>query len=800
MNQKDLELDTQQIRWRCDVNCLPFETTAEIEPVSGIVGQEDAVEALRYGLETRAPGQNVFIRGLAGTGRMTLVRQLLEQNRPRAAPALDHCYVHNFVQPGRPKLISLPPGRGPAFRLRVERLVEFIETELGPALSDDAMRTQRMALNEQLERQVRELGKPFEAELRANSLAMVPVQNGPVMQPVILPVIDGKPVAFQELERLRAAGEIDDAEMDAIHERISQFSRRLQDVSQDIQTVQNEFRSQLQSLLQREATQQLNRITSAIETEFPSDAVSMYLQSVVSDLVEHRLGALDSAVEFTRLYRVNLVHCHDSGDDPAIVVENAPTLVNLLGSIEREFVSGAVLRSDHLMIQGGSLLRASGGFLVMEAREVLADPAAWHVLMRTLRTGTLEIVPSELSSIVAGPLLKPDAIALDVKVILIGDPQLHHMLDAMDPDFPNLFKVLADFETTIERDEAGVHYYAGVIARIARDEQLLPFTREAVAELCEYGARIAGRRSRLTTRFGRLADIARESAYLANNDSDTAVKAEHIRSAIARGRRRADLPARHFRRMVRDGTIRIATEGNVVGQINGLAVVSAGPLTYGFPSRITATIGPGSAGAVNIEREAELSGAIHTKGFYILGGLMRHLLNTQHPLAFSASIAFEQSYGGIDGDSASGAEICCLLSALSGVGLSQTKAMTGAIDQHGHIQPVGAVSEKIEGFFAVCADRGLTGDQGVLIPAANAGDLMLSHEVLLACEQGHFHVYAVNTILDALSILTGANVPGADEHGKFAKGTMLAIAKQRAYDFWRMAAPATTPTPQLSPP
>jgi predicted ATP-dependent protease len=358
------------------------------------------------------------------------------------------------------------------------------------------------------------------------------------------------------------------------------------------------------------------------------------------------------------------------------------------------------------------------------------------------------------------------------------------MLDALASDFRDHFKVLADFGSTIPRDEAGLKHYAGILARIAEEEKLLPFDRGAVAYLCEHGARIAASPDKLTGRFGRLADLAREADYLATHAGEPHVSVERVREAVRRTKRRADLPARNYREMIARQTIRVHTCGREVGQVNGLAVMHAGPLTYGFPSRITATIGPGSAGTINIEREADLSGSIHTKGFYILGGLLRYLLRTEHPLAFSASVAFEQSYGGIDGDSASGAEMCCLLSALTDVPIRQGLAMTGAIDQVGNILPIGAVNEKIEGFYDACVDVCLTGSQGVIIPQSNVGDLMLREDVVEACREGRFAVYPVDTIQQALALFSGLDAGVRDEDGVFPEESLLGLAVSQARAYW----------------
>ena len=783
-----LRVAAADLRWDCDEAWLPFASTDEVEPLTGIVGQDDALEALRFGLEMTGPGQHVFVRGLWGTGRLPLVRQLLDDIRPTCPLVDDRCYVHNFAQPDRPRLLTLPRGHGIALSRGIDELIVFIQHDLGPRLASDALRAQQDALNDRLQDEIRRVGEPLEEELQANHLALVPIQAGNTVQPAILPVIDGTPVPPERFRALRAQGAIDDAEAERLYTQIASFGKHVAALSERIAELQNTHRHDVQQLYIQEARRILQGQVRRLTEEFPQPAVERFLADIIEDVATRRLHTLAEDTAFTRLYRVNVILYHAPDEACPMVLEGAPTMTNLLGLVEREFLAGGMVHSDHLMIHAGSLLQADGGFLILEARDLLTEPGAWKVLVRTLRTGRLEIIPSELAAWGAGPLLKPEPIAVNIKVILLGDPALYYMLDAHDPDFAELFKVLADFHPSIARNQQSVCYYAGFLAKLVRDEGLLPFARDAVIALIEQGARLAARRDRLTTQFSRVADIAREAVFLARRHGTRTVTGEHVQETTRRRARRADLPARHFRTLVVEGTLRIHTRGAEVGQVNGLAVSHAGPLTYGFPTRITATIGPGTAGAINIEREADLSGAIHTKGFYILGGLLRFLLRPSHPLAFSASIAFEQSYGGIDGDSASGAEMCCLLSALTDVPLRQDLAMTGAIDQVGHVQPVGAVTEKIEGFFDTCQDVGLTGTQGVIIPQANRGDLMLRPDIVKACEAEQFHVYAVETIHQALETLTGRPTGHRDSQGQYPEHTLLRLALDRARDYWQMAA------------
>jgi len=781
-------LSADQVRWRCDPAQLPFQTTDEIEPARGVIGQDAAVEAVRFGLECYAPGQNVFIRGLTGTGRMTLVRQLLEQISPACPLAPDRCYVHNFEQRDRPLLITLPRGTARAFARRVDELIRFIREDLARALSADAIKNRQEAMERRTQERIKQIIQPFEKELTEAGLALVTVQAGPVAQGALFGLVDGKPVPPEEIERLHGQGELSDEQMEAFRASHEKYGRQLRDVSHRIAELGLAASESMEQFFKREARSALEKLVERIKAELPDERVGRFLDKVVEDVAENRLPELKNGAEFTRLYKVNVL-VEPPGETCATVIENAPTMANLLGTIDREAGPGGAFLSDHTMIHAGSMLRADGGYLILDARDVLTEPGAWKVLIRTLRTGRLEIVPPELSFF-WGHSLKPEPIDVNVKVILLGDAETYYLLETLDPDFCQLFKVLADFDSVIPRTEQGIEQYASIIAKLAAEEKLPSFDRTAVAALIEHGARIAARREKLTARFSRLADIAREAAFIAGKDGRGTVTGEDILKTIRRTKCRADLPSRKFHEYLADGTIRIQTTGATTGQVNGLAVLQAGQLTYGFPARITATIGAGSAGVINIEREADLSGAIHTKGFYILGGLLRHLLQTDYPLAFTASIAFEQSYGGIDGDSASGAEICCLLSALTGVPIRQEIAMTGAIDQLGHILAVGAVNEKIEGFYDTCEDIGLTGGQGVIIPRANALDLMLRQDVVDACAAGQFRIYAVETVREALEILTGLPAGERDAKGAYPTGSLLGKAVEKARLYWTKAAQA----------
>ncbi|MHC4340131.1 MAG: Lon protease family protein [Planctomycetota bacterium] len=663
---------------------------------------------------------------------------------------------------------------------------EFVRDGLSDALNADAVKARRDALEQRMQSEVKKVSEPFETSLKEAGLALVSVQLGPVAQTALFPVVEGKPVPPEEFEQLRAQEKVTEEQYENYKTQREAFQKRLEEVTEQVRKIHRNGALAIQSVVEETARAVLGNLARQILLDFPGEDIQKYVSEVVDDVAENRLGTVPAQElpDPLHVYGVNLLLEREPDESCPIVIENTPTLANLLGTVDREWTPRGPGPSDYENIRAGSLLRADGGFLIVEVRDVLVEPGAWKVLLRTLRTGKLEIVPPEMVWPVYQPTLKPEPIPINLKVILLGDADIFYLLDRHDPDFHYQFKVLADFDSEIDREPDGPMRYASVLARLCKEEELLPLHKTAVAKLAEHGARIATRRSKLSARFGRIADIAREASFLAKKESQLHVAGTQVVEAIRRTKARADLPSRRFRQLLKDGTIRVETTGAVVGQVNGLAVMSAGPITYGFPARITASMGAGSAGIINIEGQAELSGAIHTKGFHILGGLLRHLLQTDHPLAFSASVAFEQSYGGIDGDSASGAEICCLLSALTGVPIRQEIAITGAIDQVGHIQAIGGVNEKIEGFFDTCQDVGLSGDQGVIIPKANSGDLMLRLDVVEACRAGDFQIYAVDKVEEALEVLTGRPAGERDEEGEYPEESLLGRAVEKAREFW----------------
>jgi ATP-dependent Lon protease len=771
---------SSDLRWTCDAGCVPFETTAELVGSGDVEGQTTAREAIEFGISCLAPGQNIYVRGARGTGRQRMVQHLLEELAPTSEKKRDFCYVHNFERHERPRLIELPPGEGPKFRKAMLEMAEFAEDDLVKSLEGEPFASQRHEIQESVQQAMREKMKPLEEALQKDGLALVQGQ-GPG-QAGIFPVIEGQPVPLERLSALVAQGQMTNEAVEKIEAAINGYQKQLKDIGREINENIRSASLRIREINENAAKELIGPWMTRITNEWDTEGVKEFLGEVVNDIIDNRIDSEEDP-PLKILYGVNVVLSQEDAAKRPVVEESTPNMMNLLGTVEPDFGPNGMAVSDYRGVHAGALLRADEGYLILEVNDLLSEPGAWRALMRTLRTGMLEIIPPEAGWMRQTVVTQPEPIRIHVRVILIGDARTYYQLDHADPDFRELFKVLADFDSEIIRDSQGIGNYGQVIANLCEEEQLPHFHRTGVAALAEHGARIVARPDRLTARFGRIADIAREAAFLAKGDTVTDADVEE---AVRRTKSRASLPSRKFQEMVNNRTIMVETSGEVIGQINGLAVMHSGPLTYGFPARITATIGPGTAGLINIEGRANMSGTIHTKGFHILGGLLRHLIRTQHPLAFSASIAFEQSYGGIDGDSASGAEMVCLLSALTGIPIKQSMSMTGAIDQHGNIEAIGGVNEKIEGFFDACAYFGLTGDQGVVIPKSNAGDLMLRKDVVEACKKGEFFVYAVETIHEALALMTGHVVGELDEEGNYPEDSLLGKAVEKAHQFWRL--------------
>ena len=551
-------VESKELRWTCDLDCLSFETTDEVDPAKGVVGQPTAYEALVFGIECMAPGQNVYVRGPRGTGRMTMVRTLLNDLQPRCETKRDFCYVHNFKRPDHPRLITLPAGTAGKFRRYMVRVAEFVQEGLTKSLESEPHVSNRQAIQEKLQDQIESVTQPLEKDIEANGLRLVNVQQGPASQTLILPVVNGEPVPPEQLKLMVSQGQAPPEQLQAFEELVPKYRKQLQETSREVNKLIRAAQEELRVQNENVAKGLLNDTTAPVLDAFPGQDVKTFLTEIVDDFIENHLQGGEERPNFKALYGVNVILTHDTDDLRPVVLENNPTLMNLLGTVEPEFGPGGLAVSDYRGIRSGAILQADNGYLILDANELVSEPGAYRALMRTLRTGRLEIVPPELGMMRQTVVTVPQPIEIQVRVILIGDASVYYQLDSVDPDFGELFKVLADFDSELPRDTNTLNQYASVVAGLSARESLPAFHRTAVGALAEHGARIVARQRRLTAKFGRIADVAREAAYVAG---DQTVTRDHVCEAVRRTKARASMPSKKFFEMVKNRTIMVETEG-----------------------------------------------------------------------------------------------------------------------------------------------------------------------------------------------------------------------------------------------
>jgi len=795
-----LEITPEQARWRCDPDRFDFETTAEIDhcPIE-LIGQPRAIEALQVGLSLRTRGYNIFVCGEVGTGRSTAVdRQLNEVSRDDLVPD-DLAYVYNPKLPEQPRLLRLPAGRGLEFRQALEMLVHGLEIKLNLLFESDEFTDARQEAADSIRKPVRATFEQFEKEVKEAGFTVVQIRVEGTIHPEVLPIVDGEPKGMDLFLGRVKAGEMSQEDFDGLETRRQEMMSRLIRHRKAYRAAELQLRRDLENLDREKARPIIESAVRELAERFDNEAVRGYLEDVMAELLDsmrllrEKIEADDGAVqgdeetvraEFEEMmipYAVNVLVDNTGATRRPVVWETAPTFRNLFGTIEQYREETGEWATDHTRISGGSILKANGGFLVLDAIDMLAQKEVWPALKRTLRHRKLEIQapdPNQAGSIA----LKPEAIPLDLKVVLIGTPQIYALLSRLDEDFGKVFKIKAEFALSTPRSEEEIRNYACFMLKKTLDENLPPFHKDAVGAVVEEGVRLAGRQDRLTTRFNAVADLVLEAGHWAQEDQAEQVREKHVDLAVERRIRRHDLVEEVDRKRMAEGTVLLDMEGEKVGQLNGLVVLDTGDHVFGQPARITAVTAVGSAGIVDIERESEKSGPIHTKGVLILAGFLRARWAQERPLALSASLCFEQNYGGIDGDSASAAELFTLLSSLSGVPLKQGIAVTGSVNQRGEIQPIGGVNSKIEGYFDLCRLKGLTGEQGVMIPATNLPHLMLRKDVTKAMRRGEFRIWAMETVEQGIEILTGLSAGVRGEDGTYPRKTVFRRVDERLAD------------------
>lgn len=798
----------EELRWKCDPDCMGFLTTDEVAAFREVVGQLRGLEALKVGLEIEAEGYNIYVCGASGTGRSTSVRWLLDELKEHRPTPDDLCYVNNFKDPDRPKVLKFPPGQGKWFKREMERLVECLRSKIPKLFESDVYQERKKSIVELIRSQEKSLYKEFEKKITGEGFNMVVIPMGPVSRTELLPLIDGQPVPWEQLEAQVEAGQFSAERLDQMRARYEELMREMGERISRVRDLEKDLQGRMDALEREMVGPVVSQETEAIRSKLDRPEAAIYLEEAERYILEHldmfrprpeappqgiiSLQGPESQDPFA-VFQVNLVVDNSETNGAPVVFETYPTYRNLFGSIERTFdARGGIWRTDFTKIKAGSFVKANGGYLIIQALDALMEPGVWPALKKSIKHREVEIQSFDSLSFFAAGSLKPEPIKINVKVIMIGDSQIYYILFYRDDDFKKVFKVKADFDTVMENSLEAVKKYSEFVRKITQKESLPPFHREAVAAIVQHGVRLAGRKNRISTRFHQVADVIREAAYWARKEGAQMVRATHVEHAVENRHWRYSLTEEKLREMILEGTILIDTDGWKVGVVNGLAVYDIGDISFGKPSRITAQTSMGREGVINIERESELGGPIHNKGVQILSGYLRGRYAQDKPLGISASVCFEQSYSGIEGDSASSTELYAILSSLSGLPIRQDIAVTGSVNQKGEIQPIGGVNEKIEGFFDVCRIKGLTGTQGVMIPARNVQDLMLRRDVVEAVAQGLFSVIPVETVDQGMEVLTGVEAGQRDENGVFPEGTVNYLVDLRLNEmaegmkqFWR---------------
>ncbi len=772
-------LTLDQLRHISDPEAFHFDTTADLSVAPEIIGQPRGTRAIEFGIDIDSPGYNIFVLGEEGTGRTTAIGRFLRNKAERRPIPQDWMYVQNFAEPHKPRALNLPAGLGSALRDDLNGLVEHLKRSLPQAFEQETYLAEYNKIQNQFESDRDSMFATLAEKALAVNITVMNTASGIA----IAPIRDNKPLSPEEFESLPDA---EQKELEAAREQIKDEMESMLRVIRNAEKSAREAQRQLNQLV---AASIVDRHLDELKTKYALyDETVFYLNEVRQDIIEHVTDFLpsddakgDAATQPRpdfRKYTVNLVVDHSKTQGAPVVVELNPTFAKLLGRIENESRFGMLL-TDFTLIKTGALHAANGGYLVLRARDVFYEPLAWDALKRSMISGYVrtEDITSR-TGFGATKTLDPEPIPLDLKVVLVGSPDIYYDLLHLDEDFGTIFKVKADFVSEMPRTNENEHQYALFIATRCAEEKLRPFDRGAVAKVIEYGSRLIGDQYKLSVRLGEVADLLREANYWAGIAQHDGVSVGDVLKALDEKFYRHNKSEELLRERILEGSVYIDTSGAVVGQINALSIVDYGDYPFGLPSRVTARTFVGHGGISQIDRDTNMTGPIHNKGLLTLISYFNSTYATHRSLSFSAQITFEQNYNGIEGDSASCAELCALLSSLSGHPIKQSIAITGAVNQKGDILPIGGVNEKVEGFFTVCHARGLTGDQGVIIPQTNVRDLMLRENVLEAVKENKFHIFAVSTVSEAIEILTG--VPAGDrKDGRFPDKTVHHAAEKR---------------------
>ena len=781
------EIPADKLAWLCDLSFLPFTCTAEMTPLEDFIGQQRAIRAIEFGLGVNKPGFNIFVTGLTGTGKTSIIKAFLKKvTADRIPPATDSafpedwCYVYNFSDPDRPQVLKIRRGRGKILKTDMEQLIQNLQREAKKMFESDEFAHQRQGMIEEIQKKQQEMMEALMEEANKNDFTLRMTPSGIVL----LPTKDGKPVQESDYLALSAT------EKKRLEEKRSDIERRVEETLREGKKLERDIAEKLEAV-EMQAGEYLVRIPLAELKEKYQDhpKVLGHLDGVREHILKNlqRLMASDAGPGMAQMaplqmaepprdpflpYRVNVFVDNSDTQGPPIIVETNPSYHNLFGVVEKKPIVGGYI-TDFTLIKAGSISRANGGYLVLYDRDVLANPGVWEALQRVIKNRELRIEePGAFFGWFPPQGLRPEPIPTDTKVIMIGDPFLYRTLATVDPDFRETFKVKADFDFQIDRTQENIVAFACFISDYCQREGLRHFDTSGVARVIEHCARLVEDQEKLSTRFSDMADLLVESDYWASKDNAELVSGKHVERAVVEKIFRLNLVEKRLQEMIAEGTLLVDIEGSVVGQVNGLAIYQLGDFSFGKPSRITAKTFMGRGGIINIERESKLSGKTHDKGVLILSGYLGGKYAQERPLSLSSSICFEQSYDGVDGDSASSTELYAILSSLSEIPIKQGIAVTGSVNQNGEIQAIGGINYKIEGFFDVCRLKGLTGEQGILMPRSNLRNLMLRPDIVEAVKDGKFHVYAVSTIDEGIEVLTGVPAGTRDREGQYPEASV----------------------------
>jgi ATP-dependent Lon protease len=790
------EVPVENLRWRLDPATLAFETTDDLKPLKEIIGQQRGVEAFQFGIGIDRPGYNVYVTGAAGSGRMSTVRKLLQEMFKKDHVPDDLCYVNCFKNPETPTLLRLKAGTGASFKKDIRDLVKTLEKEIPKLFESQEYINLKKEIMEAYEKKGKGFFKDLGEKVKEEGFTLVDVQVGQVKRPEVMPLVDGNPVHIDQLEGMVEKGRFPKDEYEALKEKHGSLTEQIDQIFLELRDLQKEVQEKVEAMDRMMFMKHASDLTAPLIKKYKSNPIKQYLEAMLEDMADNLqqvfgtqaqvqipgLSPLLPEVDRFQPYQVNLLVDNSEQKGPPVIVEDYPTYRNIFGSIERVVDRSGVWRTDFSKIKAGSLIKANGGYLVFNLMAAIVEPGVWKALKRALKSKRLEIETYDPFYLFTTTGLKPDPIELDLKVVVISDAYLYHLLQYYDADVKKIFKVRADFDTAMDKTNESIQQFAEFIKMQTVEETLKPFDKSAVAALVEQAVRMTGRQEKISTSFPAITDLIREADFWASQNGDAAVMEKHISKAVEAKIYRSNMIEEHIQEMIDRGTLMIDVDGEIVGQVNGLAIYALGDYMFGKPSRITASTSMGRAGIINIEREADMSGSTHNKGVLILGGYLRKKFAQDKPLTVSASIAFEQSYGNVDGDSASSTEVYALLSSLSEVPIKQGIAVTGSVNQKGEVQAIGGVNQKIEGFYDCCLKKGANKNQGVIIPESNVKDLMLRKDVVAEVKKGQFHVYPVKTIDEGIEILTGKKAGERKADGTYPKGTINYLVNQKLRD------------------